>query len=106
VTTADALAVELTVPSLRATWWRSERVLWRRTLEGVVVLPVSGASGTEPVALRGSAAGIWELLVEPMTAADLVTAVAETYGVHEEHVANDVGGALDVLLELGALCRG
>jgi hypothetical protein len=85
-------------------WARAEQVLWRRTLRGVVVLPTLGA--TEPVALRGPAAGIWELLAEPMTAADLVAAMAATYGVHEEQVANDVGGALDVMLELGALCRG
>jgi hypothetical protein len=97
VTIADPLAV-----GLSASWCRSERALWRRTLGAVVVLPVHGP---EPVALRGAAAGIWELLAEPMTTADLVVAVAERYGIHEEQVASDVGGTLDVLLELGALCR-
>jgi Coenzyme PQQ synthesis protein D (PqqD) len=99
VATADPFAVESTAP-----WCRAERVLWRRTLGGVVVLPPQAA--TEPVALRGPAASIWELLAEPMTAADLVASLATTYQVHEEHVAGEVGGALDVLLELGALCRG
>jgi hypothetical protein len=99
VTTTDPLPAEVAAP-----WCRADRVLWRRTLAGVVVLPT--LTTTEPVALRGPAAGIWELLAEPMTAADLVAAIAATYGVHEEQVANDVGGALDVLLELGALCRG
>ena len=77
--------------------------MWRRTLAGVVVLPTNRA--TEPVALRGPAAGIWELLAQPMTAADLVAALAATYRVGADEVAGDVGGALDLLLELGALCR-
>jgi Coenzyme PQQ synthesis protein D (PqqD) len=88
-----------------AAWCRAERVLWRRTLDGVVVLPVHRPAAARPVALTGSAAGIWDLLAEPMTAADLVAALAATYGVHEERVADEVGGALETLLELGALCR-
>ena len=84
MTITDPLA-----PEALTLWCRADRVLWRRTLAGVVVLPTNRA--TEPVALRGPAAGIWELLAQPMTAADLV--------------AGDVGGALDLLLELGALCR-
>jgi hypothetical protein len=40
-----------------------------------------------------------------MTEADLVATLATTYRVHEDDVAGDIGGALDVLLELGALCR-
>jgi hypothetical protein len=98
VTTTERRPGEVTLP-----WCRAERVLWRRTLSGVVVLPLHGTD--EPVELRGPAAGIWELLAEPMTVADLVAAVAAAYGVDEQQVANDVGEALDVLSELGALCR-
>jgi Coenzyme PQQ synthesis protein D (PqqD) len=98
VTTTERLPGEVTAP-----WCRSERMLWRRTLSGVVVLPTDDAS--EPVELRGAAAGIWELLAEPMTYPDLVAAVAAMYGVREQRIAGDVGDALDVLLELGALCR-
>jgi len=98
VTTTERHPGEVTLP-----WCRADRVLSRRTLGGVVVLPVHGT--IEPVELRGPAAGIWELLAEPMTAADLVAALAAAYGVDEEQVANDVGEALDVLLDLGALCR-
>jgi hypothetical protein len=96
----------------RVAWRRAERVLWRRTLAGVVVLPAradavpgSEAGVPRPVALQGPAAGIWELLSVPMTHGALVTALATEYGVYEEQVATDVGGALEVLLELGALCR-
>jgi hypothetical protein len=84
-------------------WRRVESVLWRRTVDGVVVLPTAGEG--EPVALHGPAAGIWELLAQPMTATDLVATLAATYGVADAQVAADIGGALDVLLELGALCR-
>ena len=98
MTTTERLPGEVAAP-----WCRSDRMLWRRTLNGVVVLPAHDER--EPVELRGAAAGIWELLAEPMTYPDLVAAVATMYGVREERVAGDVAGALDVLLELGALCR-
>ena len=88
-------------PETATAWCRAESVLWRRTLDGVVVLP---AGGGDPVALRGPAATIWERLAEPCSTTDLVAMLAATYGVRAEHVANDVGAALDVLLELGALC--
>jgi hypothetical protein len=100
VTASDRLPGEITLP-----WCRSERLLWRRTLAGVVLLRTD-ETASEPVELRGPAAGIWELLEEPMAADDLVAALAEAYGVHEDQVANDVSGALDILLELGALCQG
>ena len=98
MTTTDPRPVEATL-----TWCRAETVLWRRTLGGVVVLPTGGTA--EPMELRGPAAGIWELLAEPMTTADLVATLAAAYGVDEEQVEGDVGGALEVLGELGALCR-
>jgi hypothetical protein len=99
VTATDRLPGEVSAP-----WCRSERVLWRRTLGGVVVLPML-APTAQPIELRGPAAGIWELLAEPMTSADLVAALAAAYAVDEDQVATDVDGALDLLLELGALCR-
>jgi hypothetical protein len=90
-------------PEALALWCRADRVVWRRTLGGVVVLPTHRS--TEPVALRGPAAEIWELLAEPMRASDLVAVLAETYRVGEHDVADDVAGALDLLSDLGALCR-
>ena len=98
MSTADPRPLDLT-----ETWRRAEPVLWRRTLAGVVVLPTRGRR--EPVALDGPAAGLWELLAEPMSARDVVAALAETYEVEDTRVAGDVGAALDVLVELGALCR-
>jgi Coenzyme PQQ synthesis protein D (PqqD) len=98
VTTTDPRPAEATLA-----WCRAEPVLWRRTLGGVVVLSAHGPA--EPMELRGPAAGIWELLTEPMTTAELVATLAATYGIEAEQVAGDVGGALETLLELGALCR-
>ena len=98
MTAPDPLAAASTAP-----WSRADSVLWRRTLAGVVVLPVNGSA--EPVVLRGAAAGIWELLAEPMRPGDLVAALAATYRVDEALVADDISAALDMLLELGALCR-
>jgi Coenzyme PQQ synthesis protein D (PqqD) len=100
VTTTDRLPSEVTVR-----WRRADGVLWRRTVAGVVVLPAAEAT-TEPYALSGAAAGIWELLSEPKTTADVIAAVAEQHTVAEAAVAGAVNGALDALLELGALCRG
>jgi Coenzyme PQQ synthesis protein D (PqqD) len=83
-------------------WHRAETVLWRRTLDGVVVL--GPAASAEPVALRGPAADIWELLTEPMSVAGLVAALADGYGVAGEGIADDVQRAVGALAEVGALC--
>jgi hypothetical protein len=77
-------------------------VLWRRTLDGVVVLMADDAS--EPVALRGPAAEIWELLAVPTSLADLTMALADEYGVAADQIRADVRGAVDDLSGLGALC--
>jgi coenzyme PQQ synthesis protein D (PqqD) len=99
VATADRLPADATMR-----WCRSARVVWRRTLDGVIVLPILEAA--EPIALRGSAADIWDLLAEPMTSEDLIAVLAAAHGVSELSVAADVDGALVSLSELGALCRG
>jgi hypothetical protein len=83
-------------------WRRAETMLWRRTLDGVLVLGLSEPS--EPVALRGPAADIWELLAEPATVTALGVALAEGYGVPVERIAPDVQRAVDALSEVGALC--
>jgi hypothetical protein len=81
---------------------RSEGVVWRRTMEGVVVLPAHAA---EPIALLGPAANMWEMLAEPLTAAELIAALAEHYGVEPDRVTNEIRATLDGLLRRGALCR-
>jgi hypothetical protein len=83
-------------------WRRAEATLWRRTLGGVVVLPVDRPA---PLALRGPAAGIWDLLAQPMTLRGLLDAIATTYAVDGDAIADEVHQALDALADAGALCR-
>ena len=86
---------------LLTTWHRAEGVVWRRTMDGIVVLP---GHGQEPIALLGAAASMWELLAEPLTAEELVAALAEYYGVDAEQVSPEIRATLDGLLHRGALC--
>ena len=81
---------------------RSEGVVWRRTMDGVVVLPANTA---QPIALLGPAANMWEMLAEPLTAAELVNALADHYGVEPDHVTSEIRATLDGLVRRGALCR-
>jgi hypothetical protein len=83
-------------------WRRAETVLWRRTLDGVIVL--AELDGAEPVALRGPAAEIWELLGQPVSVAALTTTLATRYRVPVSEIAADVDRTIDELSELGALC--
>jgi Coenzyme PQQ synthesis protein D (PqqD) len=83
-------------------WRRADTALWRRTLDGVVVLPIDGRA---PLALRGPAARIWELLAQPLTIEELLEAIAAIYAVERDAVAGEVGWAVGELADAGALCR-
>jgi hypothetical protein len=89
-------------PAGTVAWRRADTILWRRTLDGVLVLGASEPA--EPVALRGPAADIWELLAQPETVAALGAALADGYGVPVERIAPEVQRAVDALAEVGALC--
>jgi hypothetical protein len=90
------------LPAGTVAWRRAETILWRRTLDGVLVLGPSESA--EPVALRGPAADIWELLSEPATVAAIGEALADGYGVPVDRIAPDVQRAVAALSEVGALC--
>jgi hypothetical protein len=83
-------------------WRRAETTLWRRTLDGVVVLP---ADAPAPLVLRGPAARIWELLVQPLTLRELLDAIAAIYAVEGDTVADEIDWAVSQLAAAGALCR-
>jgi Coenzyme PQQ synthesis protein D (PqqD) len=83
-------------------WLRAESTLWRRTLDGVVVLPFDAP---EPLVLRGPAASIWELLEQPMTRSELIDAIVTIYAVERDEVDDDVSAAVATLVDAGALCR-
>jgi hypothetical protein len=83
-------------------WRRADTTLWRRTLDGVVVLPIDTPA---PLVLRGPAARIWELLAQPLTIQELLEAIAAIYAVESDAVASEVGWAVGKLADAGALCR-
>jgi hypothetical protein len=97
VTDVDRLPLDVAVR-----WHRAEATLWRRTLGGVVVLPVDRRA---PLALRGPAAEIWELLARPMTLQELLDAIAATCAVGGDAVADEVSQAVATLEDAQALCR-
>ena len=83
-------------------WRRAQTTLWRHTLDGVVVLPVEHPA---PLSLHGPAAGIWELLADSLTFAELMDVLSTTYAVDGSVAGDEVRTALDALVDAGALCR-
>ena len=71
-------------------WRRREDVLWRRTLDAVILLP---ANADEPLTLPDTGAIVWDLLEEPTTFDELVATLAEVYNTVPDTVANDITGA-------------
>ena len=80
-------------------WHRNPAALWRRSLDGVVVL-APGAD--EPIVLRGGGPAVWERLAEPITLGELVEDIAGTHGADEDEVERDVRSLLDLLAVSGA----
>jgi hypothetical protein len=75
-------------------------VLWRRSLDSVVLLP---AGADEVVTLGGTGPAVWELLAEWRTRADIVEALAHAYGSTVAVVGADLEPLLAELEALGAL---
>jgi hypothetical protein len=73
---------------------RDPRVLWRRTLDGCVLL----GPGGDPVRLNGPAAAVWMLLDPCRTVDDLVQALLEVWTAPAEVVARDIGSLLGELV--------
>ena len=84
-------------------WRRREDVLWRRSLDAVILLP---ADVDEPVTLPGTGASVWDLLAEPATVAELVATLSEAYDDADPSVVeHDVRALLEELEGLGAVTR-
>jgi hypothetical protein len=83
-------------------WHRREDVLWRRSLDAVILLPV----GVEdPLTLPGTGASVWDLLEEPATLTQLVATLAEVYEEDPAVVEQDVRALLAELEDLGAVAH-
>ena len=78
---------------------RSPKVLWRRTLRGVVLRPV----GRDTVMLDGSGWLVWEALASPATVEELSEQLAARTGDEQKVIAADVQPVLDELARLGAV---
>jgi hypothetical protein len=89
--------------SPEAVWRRRDDVLWRRSLDAVILLPV-GAD--EPVTLPGTGALVWDLLEEPASLAVIVATLTEVYADADATVVeHDVATLLAELEDLGAVTR-
>jgi Coenzyme PQQ synthesis protein D (PqqD) len=89
--------VEHTDPARR---WQRADVLWRRSLNTVMVMPPDSDA---PIALTATGPAVWDRLSEPRTLDDLVDGLAFEFGADAEVVRHDVVALLDHLLGLGVV---
>jgi Coenzyme PQQ synthesis protein D (PqqD) len=79
---------------------RRPGVLWRRSLDAVVLLP----PGTpDVITLAGTGPAMWQLLAEWRSEDELAEVLAAAYGSSPDVVARDLGPALRALDAAGAL---
>ena len=83
-------------------WRRCPEVLWRRSLDAVILLP-PGAD--DPITLLGTGIELWELLVEPGTVTQLATVLARAHTADPATVEADIAPVIRQLVEHGALER-
>ena len=81
-------------------WRRRPDVLWRRSLDAVVLLP---AAADDVITLAGTGPAVWEVLAEWRTVDDVVGIMAAAYGTSPEVVATDLAPLLADLEAKGVL---
>jgi hypothetical protein len=79
---------------------RSPDVLWRRTLDGVVLLPPSAPS---PIHVVGAGWPIWQLLAEPIPRDELIDTIVSLYDDRPPGLEADLSHVIDQLTEVGAI---
>ncbi len=77
---------------------REPRVVWRRTLRGIVALP-PGSHDPNVLAPPGDA--VWDGLATPTTADELIRGLAVDFGVDAVMIADDVHAMLGELSQAG-----
>ena len=83
-------------------WRRGPAVLWRRSLDAVLVL---SPGVDDPLTLAGAGTGLWDLLAAPTSTDDLVDALAAQYDVDRRTVEIDVVSVLSELEAIGVIER-
>lgn len=78
---------------------RAPGALWRRLLDGVLVL---APDQDEPLHITAPGDVVWELLAEPITVDELIEELAELYGTPAGTVSADLEPLLATLRESGA----
>ena len=81
---------------------RKTDVLWRRSLDAVLVLPPSTA---EPLTLAGTGPEVWELLAEEPSMSDLARELATRYDADAAIVEADLAPVVDRLVAIQAIER-
>jgi hypothetical protein len=86
----------VTAPSFR----RRPEVLWRRSLDALVLLP---RSAEEVVTVGGTGADVWDLLDTWRTVDGLAQSLSQRYLADEAMVHRDLEALIALLVEHGAL---
>ena len=86
----------MTAPAFR----RRADVLWRRSLDAVVVLP---RGVDDPITIAGTGVDVWELLDTWRTVDALADLLASRYDADASTIAPDVSALIGQLRDAGAL---
>ena len=79
---------------------RSSAALWRRLLDGVLILT---PEMSEPLRITAPGDVVWLWLEEPQNIDDIADGLATLYGVTSDTVRADIAPVLRELFELGAI---
>lgn len=79
---------------------RRPDVLWRRSLDAVVLLP---AGDGDVLTLPGTGPAVWELLAEWRSFEDLVEILAGAFEADRDLVSADLSSLIDDLRERGVI---
>ena len=79
---------------------RREDVLWRRSLDTVLLLP---PMASEPVILAGTGPAVWEVLAAAVSAAELAAELAGCFGADTVEVEQDLEPVIERLVALGVV---
>lgn len=85
---------------LETRWQRSPLALWRRTTDGVVLLPPTSST---PIGLRGSGALLWDIFDEPSSLLEAAELLHEVVGVGVDDLLEDIAPAVRELVTGGVL---
>lgn len=83
-------------------WRRADGVLWRRSLDTVIVLP---PQLDEPLTLATTGPAVWDALGSERPFDDLVEELARDHGAEPATVAPDVRALLEQLEAVGVVVR-